>query len=102
MIENGLLTIKQIRDLEISIFTYNYKYSNQCLPAALQNLFSIKATRIAARSNSKYIPPSYTATVCQQSIKFLGPKIWNKLPSIESKSLRSFARKAKAHLISME
>ena len=41
-------------------------------------------------------------TVCQQSIKFLGPKIWNKLPTIikESKSLRSFARKAKAHLIS--
>ena len=100
MIENGLLTIKQIRDLEICIFMY--KYSNQCLPAALQNLFSIKATRVTIRSNSKYIPPSYRATVCQQSIKFLGPKIWNKLPTIieESKSLRTFARKAKAHLIS--
>ena len=40
MIENGLLTIKQIRDLEIRIFMY--KYSNQCLPAALRNLFSMK------------------------------------------------------------
>ena len=100
MIENGLLTIKQTRDLEICIFTY--KYLNQCLPAALQNLFNIKATRITIRSNSKYIPPSYRATVCQQSIKFSGPKIWNKLPTIikESKSLQSFARKAKAHLIS--
>ena len=100
MIENGLLTIKQIRDLEICIFMY--KYLNQCFPAALQNLFSIKATRITTRSNSKYTPPSYRATVCQQSIKFLGLKIWNKLPTIikESKSLRSFARKAKAHLIS--
>ena len=100
MIENGLLTIKKIRDLEICIFMY--KYSNQCLPAALQNLFSIKATRVTTRSNSKYIPPSYRATVCQQSIKFLGPKIWIKLPTIikESKSLRTFARKAKAHLIS--
>ena len=56
MIENGLFTIKQIRDLEICIFMY--KYLNQCLPAALQNLFSIKATRITTRSNSKYIPPS--------------------------------------------
>ena len=36
MIENGLLTIKQLRDLEICIFMY--KYSNQCLSAALQNL----------------------------------------------------------------
>ena len=100
MIENGLLTIKQIRDLEICIFMY--KYLNQCLPAALQNLFSIKATRITTRSNSKYISASYRATVCEQSIKFLRPKIWNKLPTIikESKSLRSFASKAKAHLIS--
>ena len=100
MIKNGLLTIKQIRNLEICIFMY--RYSNQCLSAALQNLFSTKVTRITTRSNSKYIPPSYRATVCQQSIKFLGPKIWNKLPTIieESKSLRSFAGKAKAHLIS--
>ena len=100
LIENGLLTIKQIRDLEICIFLY--KYSNQCLPAALQNLFSIKATCITTRSTSKYIPPLYRATVRQQSIKFLGPKIWNKLPPIieERKPLRSFVRKAKAHLIS--
>ena len=86
MIENGFLTIKQIRNLEICIFMY--KYSNKCLPAALQNLFSIKATRITTRRSGKYIPPSYRATICQQSIKFLGPKI------------RPFARKAKAHLIS--
>ena len=69
MIENDLLTIKQIRDLEICNFMY--EYSNQCLPAALQNLFSIKATRITTRSNSNYIPPSYRATICLQSIEFL-------------------------------
>ena len=45
------------------ILSYVYKYLNQCLPAALQNLISIKATRITTRSYSKYIPPSYRATV---------------------------------------
>ena len=57
MIENGLLSIKQIKDLEICIFMY--KYSNQCLSVALQNLFSIEATRVTTRSNSKYINSSF-------------------------------------------
>ena len=71
MKQNGLLTIKQIYQVEIAIFMYKtVKKSN---PVALQNLLELKCSRMSTRSNSLHISPAYRLTLCQQSIKFCGP-----------------------------
>ena len=99
MKQNGLLNIKQIYQVELAIFMY--KTVKKSHPIALQNLFQSKPSRISTRSNSLYIFPAYRLTVCQQSIKFSGPKIWSNLPSaIKScKNLKSFSNKVKEHVL---
>ena len=73
-------------------------------PAVLQNLFQSKPSRIFTRSNSQYIYPAYQLTVCQQSIKYSGPKIWSNLPNAitECKNIKSFSNRAKAHVLNAD
>ena len=99
MKQNGLLNIKQIYQVELAIFMY--KTVKKSHPIALQNLFQSKPSRISTRSNSLYISPAYRLTVCQQSIKFSGPKIWSNLPSAikNCKNLKSFSNKVKEHVL---
>ena len=53
MKQYGLLTIKQIYQVEIAIFMYKtVKKSN---PVALQNLFESKSSRMSTRSNGLHI-----------------------------------------------
>ena len=94
--ENGLLTIKQMYQVELAIFMFGTVKKNH--PTVLQNLFQSKSSRISTRSNSHYISPAYRLTVCQQSIKFCRPKIGSNLSNKikECKSLKSFAIKVKA------
>ena len=95
--ENGLLTIKQMYQVELAIFMFRTVKKNH------PNQFQSKSSRISTRSNSQYISPAYRLTVCQQSIKFSGPKIWSNLPNEikECKSLKSFAIKVKAHFLNI-
>ena len=99
--ENGLLTIKQMYQVELAIFMFRTVKKNH--PTVLQNLFQSKSSRISTRSNSHYISPAYRLTVCQQSMKFSGPKIWSNLPNEikKCKSLKSFAIKVKAHFLNI-
>ena len=53
MIENKLLTIRQLYNTEIAIVMYQYK--KNYLPEALQNLFQIKTSQIKTRSSSQIV-----------------------------------------------
>ena len=102
MKQNGLLTIKQIYQVEIAIFMYKtVKKSN---PVTLQNLFQSKFSRMSTKSNSLHISPAYRLTLRQQSINFCGPKLWSKLPNAikECKSLKSFSDKVKTHFLNID
>ena len=88
MIENKLLAIRQLYNTEIAIVMYKYK--KNFLPDALQNLFQIKTSQIKTRSNSQIVSSSFKTTISQQSIKYVGPKVWNALP-IEIKNSNSLA-----------
>ena len=96
MNQNELLTIKQVYEVKLAIFMY--KTVKKLHQIAILDLFQLKSSLVSTRSNSLYISPAYRLTMCQQSIKFLGPKIWSKLPTAikECKSLKSFSDKVKA------
>ena len=98
----GLLTIKQVYHVELAIFMY--KTVKKLHPVAILNLFQLKSSLVSTRSNSLYISPSYRLTMCQQCIKFSGPKKWSKLPTAikESRSLKFFSDKVKAHFLSTD
>ena len=57
MKENGLLTIKQMYQVELAIFMS--RTVKKTHPTVLQNLFQSKSSRILTRSNSHYISPAY-------------------------------------------
>ena len=90
-----ILSIYQMYNFNIALFMY--KYFNKQLPAAFDHVFQTKSSTMSTRSNSRIIPISCRSTVYQQSIKYIGPKIWNKLPLEirKSKSVGAFIKKAK-------
>ena len=49
------------------------------LPLPIQQLFQLKACQIKIKSDSQFISSCFKTTVCQQSSKFIVPKIWNTL-----------------------
>ena len=75
-----------------------YKFFNKQLPTAFNNVFQTKTSNVITRSNSQIISISCKNTVSKQSVRYIGPKIWNQLPaSIKStgNSLSAFNKKAK-------
>ena len=78
MIKNELLNIQQLYESEIAILMY--KFQKRTLPIPIQQLFQFKPCQIKTRSDSQIISSCFRTTICQQSIKFIGPKIWNTLP----------------------
>ena len=54
------------------------------LPIPTQQLFQLKACQIKTRNDSQIISLCFKTTVCQQSIKFIGPKIWNTLLKLKT------------------
>ena len=70
--------IQQLYKLNISIFMY--KSFHKQLPSAFNNIFQRKTSTVITRSNSQIIPISCKNTVTKQSIRYIGPKIWNELP----------------------
>ena len=85
------MSIRQLYNFNIALFMY--KYFNQQLPTAFNCIFQTKLSTISTISNSNIIPIS----LFKQSIKFIGPNIWNKLPLEirKSKSAGRFIKKAK-------
>ena len=77
MIKNELLNIQQLYESEIAILMY--KFQKRTLPIPIRQLFQLKPCQIKTRSDSQIISSCFRTTVCQQSIKFIGPKIWNTL-----------------------
>ena len=57
-----------------------YKFQKRTLPIPIQQQFQLKPSQIKTRSDSQIISLCFRTTICQQSIKFIGPKIWNILP----------------------
>ena len=74
-----LLTINNLYNLEIAQMMF--KYENKQLPQAFNNFFTQKSLKMKTRSNSQIISNCFRTKVSQQSLKFVGPKLWNKIPS---------------------
>ena len=90
-----MYNIQQLYKLNIAIFMY--KFFNKQLPTAFNNVFQTKTSNVITRSNSQIISISCKNTVSKQSIRYIGPKIWNQLPTSikKSNSLSAFNKKAK-------
>ena len=69
-----------------------FKFHKKLLPSAFDNIFKLKTLKMKTRSNSQIIPKSCRTTVVQQSLSFIGPKVWNNLPPAirNSKTNKSF------------
>ena len=99
MIKNELLNIQQLYESEIAILMY--KFQKSTLPIPIQQLFQLKPCQIKTRSDSQIISSCFGTTVYQESIKFIGPKIWNTLPQeIKNCSTFSFFQKQTENLLS--
>ena len=94
-ITNIMYNIQQLYKLNLAIFMYNF--FNKQLPTAFNNVFQTKTSIVITRSNSQIISISCKNTVSKQSIRYIGPKIWNQLPASikKSNSLNAFNKKAK-------
>ena len=97
-ITNIMYNIQQLYKSNIAIFMY--KFFNKQLPTAFNNVFQTKTSNVITRSNSQIISISCKNTVSKQSIRYIGPKIWNQLPASikKSNSLSAFNKKAKIFL----
>ena len=74
-----LLTINNLYNLEIAQMMF--KYENKQLSQAFNNFFTQKSLKMKTRSNSQIISNCFRTKVSQQSLKFVGPKLWNKITS---------------------
>jgi len=95
----NLLSIKQLYQLDLAVLMF--KYHNHSLPLEFSNIFKIRFLKVQTRSSSNIIMPSLKNAVSQQSIKFSGPKRWNRIPNDikNSKSINLFRKKMKHYLI---
>ena len=78
MKDNNLLTIGQIRDLEIATFVY--KFMNKLLPLPFYHSFktAFKITKDTKSPFSLY--QSYCRVhIIKQTIRYKGPLIWNNI-----------------------
>ena len=92
MKNNSLLTISQIRDIEIATFVY--KFMNKLLPLPFDHSFKtvFKITK-NTRSQSSLYPSFCKVHITKQAMRYKGPLIWNDIPfnlRQDSKSLKSF------------
>ena len=90
--DNSLLTIRQIRDIEI--ITFVYKFINKLLPLPFDHSFKtvFKITK-NTRSQSSLYPLFCILHITKQAMRYKGPLIWNNISFNllqDSKSLKSF------------
>ena len=101
--QHNLLTIQQSKQPEIAKFIH--KYFNKSLPPAFSNIFDSnffsKKTTLRTRSKSKLCPHYCIIKRTQQTLKFRGPMLWNKLPVAltDIKSFPKFIKCFKEYII---
>ena len=83
----GIMTFSQLYDYFAGIFVF--KSLNNLLPRIFSNVF---VHNISSRKALDLRPYFCTRKVCEFSMKFMGPKIWNRLTDKikSSKSIHSF------------
>ena len=94
------LSIDQLLSKEIA--TFMYKFINKLLPKTFENFFQLnQCNNRATRSNSQIIPISCSTNIGQQSMQYLGPKIWNSLPKLvkDCKTVKTFQKQLTKHLL---
>ena len=75
-----ILKVHDLYDLEISKFMHGHYNKN--IPSCFNNFFQISNNRSTRNTaNQSYYIPYYRSTRGQRSIRYYGPKIWNKLPT---------------------
>ena len=74
------ITIKHNYKAEIGILMF--KYHKNLLPRSFDKIFIQKSFHIKTRSSSNVVTSFCRSTVIQQSLKFIGPKVWNNIPLI--------------------
>ena len=95
----NLLTVKSVYKLEVSKFMYKY-YHNQ-LPLSFSNYFQPNSNIHKYSTRQSYFLPRLNKKKSQKSIKYFGIKTWEGIPKEYKsiKSLRTFAKSCKEHLI---
>ena len=78
MAKNSLLTIDKSYRYEIALFMF--KIHMKQLPSAFSDIFLMKKYSVGSRNNSSIIPMACRISFSQQSIRYVGPKIWNEVP----------------------
>ena len=81
MKENKLLSVNQIYHLEVA--KVMQKYSLKTIPAPFFDIFErqIRTSQTRTRSGSTVVRAPSSTQKCAQSIRCIGPQIWNALPN---------------------
>ena len=112
MKEHSILSVNQIFHLEISKLMH--KIMLNIAPKALVSIFQnqTRAVNAQTRSSNFFNLPNYSSVKCRQSLKYMGPLIWNDLPSTckwdtkdnsilhDPMNFNSFLTRTKSHCIS--
>ena len=97
-----VLTLDNLFTYEMAAFMFKYRSNN--VPYNLTQYFILtsdihKRNTKSCSSDTYYLPRSKTNQL-QNSIKFAGVKVWNKLPKeIKSHSLNVFLKKIKTSIL---
>ena len=99
MSEHNLIIIKHIYTAEIDIFMF--KYHKNLMPRSFEKIFFQNSFHMKIRSSSNFATSFCRCTIIQQSLKFIGSKIWNNIPLVirESKTNNGFKQKLDQFLL---
>ena len=99
MRRHNLLTKKDIFKHDVAVIMY--KYHQGALSSAFDDMFRSRIFSIKTRSNSQLVPPYCRSTVSQQSIRYVGPKVWSEIPIAigKSRTISAFKKKLKRYFI---
>ena len=99
MRRHNSLTIKDIFKHDVAVIMY--KYHQGALPPALDDMFRSRISSIKTRSNSQLVPVFCRSTVSQQSIRYVGPKVWSEIPIAirKSRTISAFKKKLKLYFM---
>lgn len=91
-----LLSIFNVNIYQTCVFMYKYVHLTHQLPSTFQNFFTFSSDRHSYNTRrSEYFHLPYCRTsLCQHTLKYRGPSLWNNLPpSLQSTSTLSLFKK---------
>ena len=93
-----ILKVHDLYDLEISKFMHSHY--NENVPSCFNSFFQLASNRSTRNAtNHKYSLPRYRSARGQRSVRFYGPKVWNKLPTTYHNSTKVQFKKQCKNLI---